>query len=523
MNRNALATRLSLLVALSGLLPILLVGVFSLEVLRRRAERSAQEGLQAVANQVAARIGTYVAQQREMLRALAAALPGEPDAARRLSEVPLDAPSLGRLSLVGPDTPADKLPPTLTPSQLVQALSGHEVTSPTYLAADLTLAMDVCIPARALAGHAVCATFDLLELQRQVQRITVGESGFALAFDKSGRLLASGAGALRAAVITGEPIAESLAAVQAGNGQVPALRFQGGLGEEVLAGWSTIADPAWTVAVEEPSREASRAARTAQFTLAGGAVLALLISLLFGVAQSHKMLSALEVEERWRTAGLIASGITHDLGHRLAVLQQTAMLAELGDPAFLPRIRDNLNAEVATLRKFVADFADLTRTVRPVDFLPLDLNAFVRSVGTTAGPHAEKSSVTVEVQPSAQPAWIKGDRYLLERATLNLVYNAIEASPMGSTVKLLVDHGAGVAIMRVEDKGGGIEAERLPRLFDAFASTKRTGAHVGMGLPNVRRIVNAHGGVVSVVSRIGQGTTFTIALPVGPDPSAASV
>lgn len=519
MNRTALATRLSLLVALSGLLPILLVGAFALEVLRRRAERSSREGLQAVAEQAAARVGTYVAQQREMLRALAAALSSEPDAARRLAEVPLDAPSMGRLSLVGPETPKANLPPTLTPEQLAQALSGHEVASPTYLAADLTPAMDVCVPARALRGRAVCATFDLLELQRQVQRIRVGESGYALAFNDKGRLLAAGAGSLRAAVITGELIAESAAAIQVARGEAPPTRFQGGLGEEVLAGWATIADPSWTVAVEEPSREALRAARTALFTLGGGAVLALLVSLVFGVAQSRKMLSVLEVEERWRTAGLIASGITHDLGHRLAILQQTAMLAELGDPEFLPRIRDNLKAEVATLRKFVADFADLTRVVRPVDFLPLDLNAFVRSVGATAGPHAEKHSVAVEVKPSDKPAWISGDRYLLERATLNLVYNAIEASPANSTVKLLVDHGEGVALIKVQDSGGGIAADRLARLFDAFASTKRTGAHVGMGLPNVRRIIAAHGGVVSVESRLGHGSTFTIALPVGPQPT----
>ena len=520
MNRHALAIRLTLLVGVCGLLPILLVGALSVEVLRRRSERSSQEALRAVAEQAAARIGTYVAQQREMLRALASALSTVPDAARRLEEVTLDAPSLGRLSLVGPNTPADRLPPTLTPSQLVSALSGQEVTSATYLAADLTPAMDVCIPARSLPGRAVCATFDLLELQRLVQRIRVGDSGFALAFDTTGHLLAAGAGTLRAAVITGELIAESPAAVLAARRQPAPLRYQNGLGEEVIAGWATISDPSWTVAVEEPAREALGAARNAQLTLGAAAVVALALSLGFGVAQSRKMLNALEVEERWRTAGMIASGISHDLGHRLAILQQTAMLAELGDVNFLPRIRDNLNAEVATLRKFVADFADLTRPVRPADFLPLDLNAFVRSVGATALPHAEKGSVKIDAQPSKQPAWIKGDRYLLERATLNLVYNAIEASPSGAAVQLRVDHGEGQVFVRVHDRGGGIAAERLARLFDAFTSTKKTGAHVGMGLPNVWRIVDAHGGTVSVTSKLGEGSIFTIALPATADPSA---
>ena len=66
-------------------------------------------------------------------------------------------------------------------------------------------------------------------------------------------------------------------------------------------------------------------------------------------------------------------------------------------------------------------------------------------------------------------------------------------------------------------------AERLEasiaRIFDAFKSTKRTGAHVGMGLPNVRRIVVAHGGETFVESELGRGSTFSITLPTQPKPS----
>ena len=71
--RRAAAMRLTLLVALSGLLPIGIVGVVSLELLARRSERMSQEALRTVAQQAAARIGTYLAQERELLRALSAA------------------------------------------------------------------------------------------------------------------------------------------------------------------------------------------------------------------------------------------------------------------------------------------------------------------------------------------------------------------------------------------------------------------------------------------------------------------
>ena len=105
MTRRKIAVLLGVLVALSGLLPVALLGVFGLQILRRSGERASREALQAIAEQAAARIAAYIAQQREMLRALGMAIGGEADAARRLADVSLDAPSLGKVRLVTPETP----------------------------------------------------------------------------------------------------------------------------------------------------------------------------------------------------------------------------------------------------------------------------------------------------------------------------------------------------------------------------------------------------------------------------------
>jgi signal transduction histidine kinase len=509
-----MAARLTGLVALAGVAPLVAVGAISLEVLRNRSEAAARDTLRQVASQAAARIGAYVAGQREALRAVSAAVAAEPDASRRLEEVALDAPSLGRVALVGPDTPEAQRPPHLDVRAVSAARGGREVSSDIYIGADDTPAVDTCVPARSRPGWAVCASFDLLELWRFVQRIRVGESGYALAFDQGGRLVASGAGALRAAVLTGEPVPESamVARALASPAAAPS-RFQGPLGREVLAGWAVLPDSGWTVVVEQPADEALRTARTAQVVLVAFALLALSLSIFVGVRLSQRVLSELEVEERWKTAGRIAAGITHDLGHRVAILQQTAGLAETGDATFMPRIRDNLRAEVATLRKFVADFADLSRDVRGADLFPLDLDAFAQSVKRTAEAHAEKGGVTIALELSGGEAWVRADRYLLERAALNLLSNAIEASPRGAEVRLVVSARPDEGELAVVDRGPGIDPARLPRIFDAFASTKRTGAHVGMGLPNVKRIVDAHGGRVVAESALGAGSTFRIALP----------
>jgi signal transduction histidine kinase len=510
-----MARNLLVIVAGSGLL-IALVGLSAIALLRRSAERSAQAALAVIAEQAAARIGAYLLHQREMLHALAGLVTGIPDADRRLAQVALDAPGLGRVTLLTPRTPADQLPQHVGPTDIAAALAGREVASPLYFREDLTPAMDVCVPAGATPGTAVCAMLDLLELQRQVQRIRIGESGFALAFDSAGRLLAAGAPALRAAVLTGEPIAESPLASSAARGEAAPAEFRGGLGEDVLAGWARLTEPGWTVVVEEPTREALAPMRNALIGLSAVAGAALLVTVALGAAQSRRVLDTLEIEERWRTAGRIATGISHDLGHRLATLQATASLAEANDAAYLPLIRDNLRAETATLKKFVADFADLSREVSPDQFLPLDLNAFAQSVGRTAVPQAEKAGVHITVVPAPEPPWVNGDRYLLERAALNLLSNAIEASPPGGQILIEVSRQDGVATLKVSDRGPGIAPDRLPRIFDAFKSTKRTGAHVGMGLPNVHRIVTAHGGQTSVVSELGRGSTFAIDLPLQP-------
>ncbi|HXN82902.1 MAG TPA: sensor histidine kinase [Myxococcales bacterium] len=525
MNRRALAARLSLLVAVAGLLPIAVVGAVSLEILRRRSERSAQEALRAIAEQAAARVGTYLAQQREMLRAIAANLSTDPEAERRLEEIPLDAPSLGRMSLLGVRSPAKQRPPSLRPEQLARAFAGTEVASPVYIAQDLTPAMDVCVPARARPGHAVCASLDLLELQRLVQRISIGEHGYALALDVQGRLLASGAGALRAAVLTGEAVRETPIAQALFAGTPAPTRYVSGLGEDVIAGWAQLKEQGWAIVVEEPAREALRPAQNAQAALLSVAAAALLLSLAVGIAQSQRVLAALEIEERWKTAGRIATSISHDLGHRLAILQQTASLAEAKDPIFLPIIAQNLRSEIETLRRFVGDFADLSREVHPAEFVPLEVNAFAASVLRSAEPFAQKHRVYLKVEPSPAHPWVAGDRYLLERAVLNLLTNAIEASPQESTVVLRVSVASEPtprALLEVVDQGAGIPASRLPGIFDAFTSTKRTGAHVGMGLANVHRIVKAHGGTASAISAPGKGSTFALSFPIAQTAGARS-
>lgn len=113
---------------------------------------------------------------------------------------------------------------------------------------------------------------------------------------------------------------------------------------------------------------------------------------------------------------------------------------------------------------------------------------------------------------------ITADSLSLERAVRNLVENALRHTPAGE--QIVIRAGADQAEARIEviDAGVGIAPENLPHLFDRFyrVDTARTRAHggAGLGLSIVKAIMEAHGGSVSVRSKLGAGSTFTLRLPV---------
>jgi len=106
----------------------------------------------------------------------------------------------------------------------------------------------------------------------------------------------------------------------------------------------------------------------------------------------------------------------------------------------------------------------------------------------------------------------------LGQVLVNLIMNAVQAvqgEPAGNEIRITSswDEAAGAVVLRVSDNGPGIPAAVLPRIFDPFFTTKPVGVGTGLGLFVCRNLVEAAGGTITVESRPGRGTTFTIALP----------
>jgi len=120
----------------------------------------------------------------------------------------------------------------------------------------------------------------------------------------------------------------------------------------------------------------------------------------------------------------------------------------------------------------------------------------------------------ISIEPGIPP--ITGDFNQLQQCVINLIFNAIDAMPDGGTLTLKGRYAApnGQVQIIVSDNGPGIAPEDLPHIFEPFFTTKNEGYGVGLGLSTVYGIVERHDGKVIVDSRKGQGSKFTIELPI---------
>jgi signal transduction histidine kinase len=148
-----------------------------------------------------------------------------------------------------------------------------------------------------------------------------------------------------------------------------------------------------------------------------------------------------------------------------------------------------------------------------------DLRDLMGEASETAGILGEESGITVRTEVPAEPVVVSIDRSRIRQLLLNLVTNAIKYTPSGGKVSLgLVDQGEAVALV-VGDNGIGIPPGDLPHIFDRFyrvdPARSRTGARpgTGLGLAITKWIAEAHGGHITVQSRVGRGTVFTVTVP----------
>lgn len=229
----------------------------------------------------------------------------------------------------------------------------------------------------------------------------------------------------------------------------------------------------------------------------------------------NAMLTALDASQT-RERQLIADA-GHELRTPLTSLrtnielmgQATARGADSLSDTERSEIMSDVRAQLEELTTLVGDLVELARD-EPVrrDPEPLDL----ADVVALAVSRVRLRASGVEFRAHTEPWMVVGEAQLLERAVTNLLDNAAKWSPAGGTVEVSMSDGA----VTVTDEGPGIEPADLPHIFDRFYRSQeaRTLPGSGLGLSIVKRAAERHGGTAEVTSTVGEGTTFTLTIPV---------
>jgi two-component system phosphate regulon sensor histidine kinase PhoR len=151
-----------------------------------------------------------------------------------------------------------------------------------------------------------------------------------------------------------------------------------------------------------------------------------------------------------------------------------------------------------------------------LDLIPVNLGQLIDSILVDFQPLIERNQIKLNVITLTKESIVQGDPQRLTQVVANLIGNAIKFTPPEGQITISSKIGATFTELYIEDTGPGIAADEIENLFDRFTRTENSKAFTsgtGLGLMIVKEIIEAHGGTVGVVSKLGKGSKFWVKLP----------
>lgn len=241
------------------------------------------------------------------------------------------------------------------------------------------------------------------------------------------------------------------------------------------------------------------------------------------LGRARELETQLHQVEKAAVVGRLAAAIAHEIRNPLNYINLT--LDHLrhsfapSDPSkreTFERLADQLKSEVARINRHITDFLKYSRPSK-LDLEQLDLRVQVEDALRVILAQASERGITTSVTAEGAVPMVMGDKESLRSAFTNLLINSLEATNgEGGRVEVkLSAESEDRARVEISDTGSGIPANDIAKIFEPYFSTKETGT--GLGLAIVKKAIDDHDGSITVSSKEGSGTTFTIILPVKPD------
>jgi two-component system, sporulation sensor kinase E len=268
---------------------------------------------------------------------------------------------------------------------------------------------------------------------------------------------------------------------------------------------------------DEPEPAPSKARRTRRTAADSGGVVGYAI-ILRDITETRRSTEKTIESERLNALTLLAAGVAHEIGNPLNSLTIHLQIMERKIRRLPEDLRDDLQETLRVAREEITrlDYI-VTQFLRAIRPAPLDttvenLNTLVEESLAFLAPELKNRDILVETELREKLPSLPLDRHQIKQAFYNIIKNAAQAMKSGGILHIRTDRDEDHVSVTFQDTGGGIPAENMSKVFDAYFTTKETGS--GLGLLIVRRIVREHGGEIDIVNNQGRGLELTIRLPL---------
>jgi len=232
------------------------------------------------------------------------------------------------------------------------------------------------------------------------------------------------------------------------------------------------------------------------------------------LTELKKLEQQIQRKERLVAMGELASGIAHEIRNPLNAI---GTIAQQLHKDFEPKENEEeyrtlsglVYSEVKRINNTIQNFLKFARP-EELNSVEFDLTEFLNQIKQQYSPLLTEKNIELNIYENwkGKVVW---DRDKIKQVLINLIQNAIEAIKSGGRIEIITEKSNGEIILRIADNGEGIDEDKLKKIFNLYFTTKAGGT--GIGLSIVQKIIYEHGGLISVESKKGEGTVFTIKLP----------